>query len=90
MINQEAANNLSLSVCVKHDDRTYEVLYDYIPSWEEADLLAQYAMNMKDDENDLIFIFPGWNRGIDKRPDLWEKACALAQEYRTESKRYFL
>lgn len=71
-----------LSVCVMHDNGTYEVLYDHIPSWEEADLVAQYAMCMRFDKvNDLIFIFPGWNRGIDKKPELWIKANCLAQEY---------
>ena len=75
---------MNLTVCVMHPDFTFERLYEYIPTWEEADLIAQYAMNTRVDMNDLIFIFPGWNRGIDKNPELWAKATGLAQKYVAE------
>jgi hypothetical protein len=64
-----------------HEDKTWERLYEHIPTWEEADLIAQYAMQMRTNNMDLIFVFPGWNRGIDKDPELWAKANKLAQEY---------
>lgn len=73
--------NLNLSVCVMHDDKSWELLYEYIPTWEEADLIAQYAMAMRTSERDLIFIFPGNNRGINKDPELWVRAVKLAQKY---------
>ena len=72
---------LNLSVCIMHEDKTWECLYDYIPTWEEADLIAQYAMTMRTNEMDLIFVFPGWNRGINRDDKTWIKACKLAQEY---------
>jgi hypothetical protein len=64
-----------------HEDKSWEVLYEHIPSWKEADLIAQYAMNMRTNVMDLIFVFPGWNRGIDRDPELWTKANKLAQKY---------
>lgn len=72
---------LNLSVCIMHEDNTWEHLYEHIPTWEEADLVAQYAMTMRTNVMDLIFVFPGWNRGIDGDPELWIKASKLAQEY---------
>ena len=71
----------NLSVCVLHEDGSFESLYEFIPTWEEAELLAQYAMCFRRSIADLIFIFPGYNRGIDKQPDVWETAKALAKEY---------
>ena len=76
--------HLNLTVCVMHRDKSWDRLFEYIPTWEEADLIAQYAMNTRLDEYDLIFIFPGWNRGIDKNPELWVKANKLAQQYVSE------
>lgn len=73
--------SLNLSVCIMHEDKTWEYLYDHIPTWEEADLIAQYAMNMRVNEMDLIFVFPGWNRGINNNPELWSEATKLTQEY---------
>ena len=76
--------HLSLSVCVMHKDGSWDYLYEFISTLEEADLLAQYAMSMRTNETDLIFIFPGWNRGINKDPELWKKAAMLAQMYPRE------
>jgi hypothetical protein len=70
-----------------HEDKSWEVLYDHIPTWEEADLIAQFAMTMKTNANDLIFVFPGWNRGINNNPELWVEANKLAQEYVVEQRR---
>lgn len=78
---------MNLSVCIMHEDKSWEVLYEHIPSWKEADLIAQYAMNMRTNEMDLIFVFPGWNRGIDRDPELWAKANKLAQKYVAEKRK---
>ena len=53
---------LDLSVCSLTDGGKLTCLYEYIESWEEADKLAQYAMNHKKNVLDLIVIVPGWNR----------------------------
>lgn len=63
----------------KHDIR----LYDFIEDIKEADLLAQLAMINKQD-NELIIIMPGWNRGIKDRPEEYKKALALADKYKPE------
>ncbi len=78
--------SLNLTVCVMHNFKPdkFDILYEFIPTWEEADILAQYAMQNRADEMDLIFIFPGWNRGIDKTPELWNKAIELAERYKPE------
>ena len=76
---------LNLSVCVLHENGKWEYLYEFIPTWEEADLLAQYAMTMKSNAMDLIFVFPGYNRSIKYvSPPLWTKVCKLAQKYEAE------
>ena len=79
--------SLNLSVCVMHPNNKWECLFEHIPTWEEADLIAQYAMCMRFSYDDVIFIFPGWNRSIDKNSELWMKANKLAQEYAAEKKR---
>ena len=73
--------NLKLMVCIMHRDKSWNVLFEDIPTWEKADLIAQYAMNTRTNEEDVIFIFPGWNRGLYNYPDLWLKANRLAQKY---------
>lgn len=73
-----------LSVCILFKNGTFKPLYEYIPTWEEAELLAQYAMCFRRSMEDLIFIFPGYNVGIDKKPELWKKAQELAKEYEVE------
>lgn len=73
---------LSLDVCKLDKDRKLcDRLYESIPTFEEADLLAQLAMSEKKD-NELIIIMPGWNRGIQKYPEYYERAKLLAEEYR--------
>lgn len=56
------------------------ILYDYIDNIEEADLLAQLSMCNKE-VDELIFICAGWNRGINKDSELYEKAIQLAQNH---------
>lgn len=79
--------HLDLSVCVMHSNNKWDYLFDHIPTWEEADLIAQYAMCTRSSYDDVIFIWPGWNRDIVKNPELWIKANKLAQEYAAEKKR---
>lgn len=81
---------MSMSVC-KFDSemKGYTVLYDCIPTIEDAELLAQLAMIEKRND-ELIFIFPGWNRGINEKTELYNKALVLANEYKFNNKRgYF-
>lgn len=80
----ELSTYKNLSVCILFEDGTFKSLYEFIPTWEEAELLAQYAMCLKRSIGDLIFIFPGYNKGIDKNPELWKKAQELAKEYEVE------
>jgi hypothetical protein len=75
--------NMGLSVGKMNlEDRSkYETLYDNIKTIEEALLLAQLAMCNKEDR-ELIFILPGWNRGIDTRsPEEYTRALELANNY---------
>lgn len=70
------------SVCkmdTENNNKT-EILYDCIEKLEEADLLAQYAMKNRKSYNELIVIFPGWNRGVKATPEILE----LAKKYKTE------
>lgn len=76
--------NFNISVCVMHPNKSWEYLYEHIPTWEEADLLAQFAMACRTDMSDLIFVWPGNNRDIVKDPEQWRRAAILAQQYVTE------
>ena len=78
---------LNLSVCIMHPNNKWEYLFEHIPTWEEADLIAQYAMCMRTSYNDVIFIWPGYNRSIIENHELWVKANKLAQQYAAEKKR---
>jgi 16S rRNA G966 N2-methylase RsmD len=55
-------------------------LYEFIKDLKSADLLAQLAMTNKKDY-ELIFISPGYNRGIYKNPKEYKKALELAEKY---------
>lgn len=59
----------------------YVTLYEFIETYEEADLLAQYEMKRKCG-NDLIFIFPGANRTMSDEER--ERAKELAEKYKVE------
>lgn len=61
----------------------YIKLYDCIETLEEAYLLAQYSMKThRTSESQLIFIFPGWNIGIEEKPEMYQKAVKLAKKYK--------
>ena len=79
--------SFNLSVCVMHPNYEWDYLFEHIPTLKEADLIAQYAMCMRTSYDDVIFIFPGYNRSIDENPKLWIKATKLAQQYAAEKKR---
>ena len=69
---------------INFDDISKRVcLYDCIYNIEEADLLAQLAMSDKNDD-ELIIIMPGFNRGIKDCPNEYKKALELAEEYKYE------
>lgn len=76
---------MSLTVCKIKPDGTYKNLYEFINTYEEAELLAQLAMSNKS-LNDLIFIFPGYNRGIERNKEEFEKALKLATKYKAEER----
>jgi hypothetical protein len=71
-----------LSVCKMNlEDCNTETLYNNIPTMEEAVLLSQLAMCNKEN-HELIYILPGWNRGIDTRsPEEYTRALELANKY---------
>ena len=74
------------SVCkLSRYSKKYEKLYDFIENFEDAFLLSQLAMSEKKDD-ELIFIFPGWNLGIEqeKYKDAYERALQLAYKYKAE------
>ena len=74
---------MSMSVCkFSSEMKGYTILYDCIPTIEEAELLAQLAMTEKRND-ELIFVFPGWNKGINRKPELYNKALVLANEYKS-------
>lgn len=58
------------------------ILYECIEDINKAELLAQLAMSRKKNCNDLIFITPGWNKGIDKNPELYNRAISLEEQYK--------
>jgi hypothetical protein len=63
-------------------DNSYTRLYEGIETYEEVELLSQLAMNNKRDD-ELIFIFAGWNTGLDK--DQYRQALILAEKYKTDN-----
>ena len=78
--------HLGLSVCKINNDTGRKIkLYEFIPTFEEAMLLSQLAMSDKND-NELIYILPGWNLGIKKFSDEYKKALELAEKYKAEEK----
>ena len=64
---------------------TYNRIFDGIDNIEDAELLAQLAMR-RQYQDGLIFIFPGWNRGIEKNEQGYKKALKLAEEHELEDK----
>ena len=73
-----------MTVCLLYTDINgelkYKPVYEFIETSEEAELLAQYAMTKKNFQ-DLVFIFPGDNRSIDKTPEEYARAKELAEKY---------
>jgi len=68
---------------IDFDTQEKTILYDCIEDIQKADLLAQLIMCNKT-TNELIFICAGWNRGINKDSELYDKALKLAVEYKSE------
>ena len=59
----------------------YDRIYEFIETYEEADLLAQLEMKRKAD-NELIFIFPGSNRDLSEEE--LSRAKELAEKYKEQ------
>lgn len=77
---------MSLTVCKMNSNNRnkYETLYEFIETSEEAILLSQLAMGEKRDD-ELIFIFAGWNRSIKTyHKDEYTKALLLAEKYKVD------
>lgn len=86
--NEEIYDLLALSVCkLNLDTGKHERIYEFIGNFEDAFLLSQLAMCGKK-ENELIFIFPGWNFGINREryKKSYEKALKLAEKYKVEKR----
>ena len=69
---------------INFDNQTHTILYDCIETIEEADLLAQLAMENKYYTDELIFISAGWNRVIKSDSEVYNRALKLAEEYKRE------
>lgn len=77
---------MSLSVCKmdRSNHNKYKELYENITKPEDAVLLAQLAMCDKQD-HELIFIFPGYNKSINKyHRDEYTRALMLAEIYKVD------
>ena len=81
--------HLDLSVAKLSIDADFKRLHGHIESYEDANLLAQLEMSRKSQRGEyynLIVIFPGWNVGIENKPDLYKKALELEEKYKEELK----
>ena len=86
VLNDERFNGLTLDLRVNvfHPNAAkLDCLYENIKSYEDAALLAQYAMQNKN-ENDLIVIMPGCNQGIKNNQELFRRAKAVGEKYKFE------
>lgn len=83
---KELLRHQTFDVCKLNADKNgYKHLYSFIPSFKQAFLLAQYAMNHdRENPHELIFIFPGFNCDVKKGHELYEYAERLADKYREE------
>jgi len=62
-------------------------IYEDIETYQEAELLSQYAMHNKKNGADLIVILPGWNvygNIKKKRNDVLISAEVLAEKYKSD------
>ena len=87
ILNYAKNTHLYKSYIVARLDNDGEVtrLYEYIPDFSYAVVLAQYAMD-KHRGNGVIIIFPGYNDSKFKNMEDFEKfAENLAEEYQAES-----
>lgn len=60
----------------------YSVIYESIPNYEQAELLAQLAISQKNNINKLVVVLPGWSRKIDE--DEMQYALKLADKYKAQ------
>ena len=85
---QLTSNTIGVSYSVnKISTETKEevCLYEYIETIIEAVLLAQLAMYEKKNQNEIIYILPGWNVGLKETyPEQYNRALQLAEKYKSE------
>lgn len=78
-------NHLRLSVikinCHDGCSPQYTHLFEFIPTYEEANLLAQLAMSHKE-HYEIIAILPGANIGITEHPKEYKEVLKLAEKYK--------
>jgi hypothetical protein len=75
----------SVAVIKAHNGFEYRKIHDDIDTIEDAYMLAQLEMSRKTNWDELIVIFPGWNKNIKDRPDLYEKALELEEKYKEDT-----
>lgn len=76
----------SVAVIKAHNGFEYRKIHDNIDTIEDAYTLAQLEMSRKTNWDELIIIFPGWNKGIKDNHDLYEKALELEAKYKEDDK----
>ncbi len=76
----------SVAIIKAHNGFEYRKIHDNIDTIEDAYMLAQLEMSRKTNWDELIIIFPGWNKGIKDNPDLYERALELEAKYKEELK----
>ena len=74
----------SVAIIKAHNGFEYRKIHDDIDTIEDAYMLAQLEMSRKTNWDELIVIFPGWNKSIKDKPDLYEKALELETKYKEE------
>ena len=76
----------SVAIIKAHNGFEYRKIHDDIDTIEDAYTLAQLEMSRKTNWDELIVIFPGWNKGIKDNPSLYEKALELEAKYKEDTK----
>lgn len=76
--------NLTVAILSDHT-KHYRILHAHIDTLEDAYMLAQLEMSRKTNWDELIVIFPGWNKGIKDNPSLYEKALELEAKYKEDT-----
>lgn len=69
-------------IAVLHPSGKYEIIYENIHHYGEVELLSQLAMSRRTSYNDVICIFPGYNRSIETNdPKAYKMALKIEHKY---------